>query len=231
MRSAAGLPVHIYDNKGYGRARGLEFRLLKRHHNYTSGNLTYTIQWAKGYSSSAFEDYIRSLNNFPNPIRERRTDWDIRHQIVFQGNITVPKNNPLSIIGIKLPANWNATILSNFSSGYPYTPGSTNQIELQKKENNESGPITMTIDIKFRKWFEMENLIKISLMVDIFNVFDINNVNIGYGFNPWTGEPFKYGDNIENTNELYNWYRMYNLLDSRQFSFGRYAKIGLKIEW
>ena len=50
----------VYDNNGYARARGLEFRIEKHHTSYFSGNLNYTIQWATGYTSSAFEDYIYS---------------------------------------------------------------------------------------------------------------------------------------------------------------------------
>src|SRR5690606_25294411 len=72
LQAADGTPVTIWDNRGYARARGLEFKLNKRYSNHTSGEVTYTMQWASGYSSSAFDDYIRSQNDFPNPIRERR---------------------------------------------------------------------------------------------------------------------------------------------------------------
>ncbi|MCK4447454.1 MAG: TonB-dependent receptor, partial [Candidatus Marinimicrobia bacterium] len=46
LLAALGLPVDLYDNNGYGRARGLEFELTKRYSNFYSGKLTYTIQWA-----------------------------------------------------------------------------------------------------------------------------------------------------------------------------------------
>ncbi len=231
LLGASGIPVSLYDNKGYGRARGIEFKVLKQQSGYISGNATYIIQWAKGYSSSAFEDYIRSLSSFPNPIRERRTSWDVRNQIVFQANISVPKSKALSLFGFTLPSNWNATILSNFASGNPYTAGTNNILELQKTENNESGPYITTTDIKINKWFVLKNGMKISLSFDIFNIFNNNNVNLGWGFNTWTGKPFQYGDNINNLKEMYSWYNLYNMLDPRQFSMGRYAKIGLKFDF
>jgi len=231
LLAAKGIPVYIYDNKGYGRARGIELRLIKKHRKHVSCNLTYTIQWAKGYSSSAFEDYIRSLNNFPNPIRERRTNWDIRHQLVFQGNISVSKADPIRLFGIELPTDWSITVLSNISSGYPYTPGTTSLLELQVKENSETGPMLINADIKFRKWINVSEEFRINIILDIFNIFDINNVNIGYGFNPWTGLPYRYGDRVNSTKELYSWYKMYNLLDPRQFFYGRNIKLGLKLEW
>ena len=231
LRSAGGIPVALYDNKGYARARGLEFKLTKRQSHYTYANLTYTIQWANGYSSSAFDDYIRSLNDFPNPIRERRLSWDVRHQIIFQGSITVPENKHPKLFGLKLFDRWNATVLYSFSSGYPYTPGTDNLLEMQTKENTATGPIIMSTDLKLQKWFNLTNKTKLYLYLDIFNLFDRNNVQIAYGFNPWTGKPYKYGDAIGSQKQLYNWYEMYRLMDPRQFSTGRYAKVGLRINW
>ncbi|MBN2365430.1 MAG: TonB-dependent receptor, partial [Calditrichaeota bacterium] len=117
LRAALGLPVYLYDNKGYARARGLEFELTKRYSNFISGKMNYTVQWANGYSSSAFDDYVRSLNDFPNPIRERPLDWDIRHQIIFQMSVAAPENRGPNIFGLQLPDNWNISVLSRFSSG------------------------------------------------------------------------------------------------------------------
>ena len=52
-----GLPVWLYDNRGFARARGLEFELNKKPGGFLkliSGSITYTAQWATGYSSSTF---------------------------------------------------------------------------------------------------------------------------------------------------------------------------------
>jgi len=230
LRAALGLPVELHDNKGYGRARGLEFELRKRYSRFTSGKLTYTVQWANGYSSSAFEDYIRSINDFPNPIRERPLDWDIRHQIIFQASLDVPENRHINLFGIKLPANWNLTVLSRFSTGQPYTPGTTDPVEAQKKENTSVAPSTSSTDLKISKTFNISGL-KFSAFADIFNLLDQKNILIYYGFNNWTGKPFKYGDLIAPTNQYYDWYTMFRLMDPRQFSTGRYAKLGVRIDW
>jgi len=230
LRAALGLPVYLHDNKGYGRARGLEFELRKRYSNFTSGKLTYTVQWANGYSSSAFENYIRSINDFPLPIRERPLDWDIRHQIIFQGSIDVPQNKQLRIFGFKLPSDWNLTVLSRFSTGQPYTPGTTDPVEAQKKENSKTSPSTSSTDVKISKTFNVAG-VRLSLFADIFNIFNQKNVQIYYGFNVWTGKPYRYGDVISPTTQYYDWYTMYRLMDPRQFSTGRYAKLGMRIDW
>ncbi len=230
LRAALGVPVSLYDNKGYARARGLEFRFEKRYSHYFSSNLTYTVQWATGYSSSAFDDYKRSLTDFPNPIRERRLAWDVRHQVIFEGMLAVQKKRP-SLFGWRIPGDWTLTVLSNFASGYPYTPGTNDLVELQTKENTKTGPPISTTDMKFQKYVYLTSKIKLTFMLDVFNIFDQKNVQIGYGFNPWTGKPYRYGDVIDDQNKFYTWYDMYRLMDPRQFSTGRYAKFGIKIDW
>lgn len=224
-----GQRVNVYDNTGYARARGIELRLTKRYSNYYSGNMTYTLQWADGYSSSAFDDYIRSTTNFPKPIRERRLSWDVRHQVVLEANLMIPDRAKLTLFGLPIPTKWGATLLANMSSGYPYTPGTTDMVEAQTKENTASGPWTMSADLKLQKWFTIMKDLKLTFYLDIFNVFNINNVQIGYGFNPWTGKPFRYGDVQEPSKRIWNYYEAYRFMDPRQFSTGRYAKFGLRL--
>ena len=230
LRAALGLPVQLHDNKGYGRARGLEFELKKRYSHFNSGKLTYTIQWANGYSSSAFEDYVRSINDFPLPIRERPLQWDIRQQVVFQGSVEVPRGKHIDIFGLTLPDNWSVTVLSNYSTGSPYTPGTTDPVEAQKKENSATAPSTANTDIKISKTFDVKP-VSVSFFVDIFNLFNQRNVSVYYGFNNWTGKPFRYGDLIMPTEQYYDYYTIFRYLDPRRFSTGRIAKAGIRIDW
>ena len=88
----------------------------------------------------------------------------------------------------------------------------------------------MTTDLKINKSFNIADF-ELSIFADIFNLFDQKNVQIAYGFNTWTGKPFKYGDRIQNINQFYDWYTMYRLMDPRQFSTGRHVKVGLRIDW
>jgi outer membrane receptor protein involved in Fe transport len=231
LRANLGLNVSLYDNNGYARARGLEFELIKRASGFTAGKLTYTVQWANGYSSSAFEDYIRSLTDFPNPIRERRLSWDIRHQIILQATIASSKGHPMNLFGLRLPDDWNLTILSRFSSGQPYSPGTFDPVVAQKTENQETGPVTTTTDIKFSKTFRLMGF-DLSPFVDVFNIFDRRNVQVdSRWFNTWTGEPYRYGDLVPEKNQYYDWYTMYRLMDPRQFNPGRLIKLGMRLNF
>lgn len=230
LRANLGLPVSLYDNNGYSRARGLEFELNKRYSSNYSGKATYTVQWATGYSSSAFDDYIRSQTNWPNPIRERATGWDVRHQVILQATIASPPNDKINLLGLKLPDDWDMTVLSRFATGQPYTPGTLDPAEAQKKENSKIGPSTMTTDLKIRKSFSVFKA-QLAFFLDIFNLFDQKNAQLAYGFNTWTGKPYKYGDVLGGQKEYFDYHTMYSMMDPRQFSLGRYVKFGLSINW
>lgn len=221
----------VYDNNGYARARGLEFRIEKHDTHYLSGNLSYTVQWATGYTSSAFEDYINSINFMPNPIRERRLGWDVRHQVIFRGTVAIPEKNRPEIFGWKTPDNWNATVLFNFSTGMPYTPYTIYLIEQQTKYNIATGPPITTTDLKIQKYFKLSDKIKLTLIMDIFNIFDQNNTQINYGFNSVTGKPYVYGDADPASQYYEDYYLMCYRMDPRQFSTGRYAKLGIRLDW
>lgn len=230
LKANLGIPVQLFDNKSYGRARGIEVELEKRYSNFTSGQITYTLQWADAYSSSAFEDYIRSLNDFPYPIRERRADWDVRHQVILQGSFIVPRDGQLEVFGIQIPDNLNFTVLSRFQTGQPYTPFTLDPAEAQKIDNSATGPSISSTDLKLSKGFDI-GPIMLTAEMDVYNVFDQNNVQIAYGFNRETGKPYAYGDLQEATSQYYDWYTMYRLRDPRQFSTGRYIKLGFRIDW
>ena len=229
-----GFGVNLYDNNGYARARGVEFSLEKRRARYLSGNVTYTAQWANGYASSAFEDFIRSQTDLPNPIRERRLSWDVRHQFVFTGSLGAGPDQHPELFGLKLPSDWDITVLSRLSSGYPYTPYTTDPAELQKLENTETGPPIYSTDIKVRKGFSFGNDLRGAFYVDVFNVLNQQNTQIAFGFNPYTGEPYIYGDfnldtiGLEEQRGL-DYYDIVRIQDPRRFSTGRYAKLGLSL--
>lgn len=227
-----GIPVQLYDNKGYARARGLEFELNKSPVDIFSGKATYTIQWAYGYSSSAFDDYIRSITYFPYPIRERPLSWDIRHQVICQASVGVPEKQQVDLFGLSIPEDWNLTLLYRFSTGNPYTPGQAtiNPVEAQKQENTARGPSYSATDIKFEKGFRLGPA-RLALTIDIFNLFGVRNIQMSYGFNTWTGKPFRYGDVEKPQPNFYDYYTMLSLMDPRQFSGGRNTRIGIRVDF
>jgi outer membrane receptor protein involved in Fe transport len=230
-----GLPVDLYDNKSYGRARGLEFELTKAYSDYFTAKATYTLQWATGYSSSAFDDYIRSQSNLPYPIRERPLDWDVRNQLIFQGTLTTPPDIHPSIFGFELPDDWNLTVLFRYSTGNPYTPGdaSLNPIDEQRREMTATGPATSSTDLKFEKGFTFAG-VRVAFTIDVFNLFNENNVQTvsgDYGFNTWTGKPYRYGDIERPQPNFYDYYTIQSHMNPYVFSNPRWTKLGLRIDF
>ncbi|MBU2447617.1 MAG: hypothetical protein KJ666_18860, partial [Bacteroidetes bacterium] len=126
--------------------------------------------------------------------------------------------------------DWNITVLSSFSSGQAYTPFTLDLAQAQKLENTATSPSISTTDLRISKGFRLFG-VRLALQIDVFNLFDQNNIQIGYGFNSATGKPFRYGDIQPATNQFYDWYTMFRLMDPRQFSTGRYIKVGLRIDW
>jgi outer membrane receptor protein involved in Fe transport len=230
-----GLPVDLYDNKSYGRARGLEFELTKPYSDYFTAKATYTLQWATGYSSSAFDDYIRSQSNLPYPIRERPLDWDVRNQFIFQGTLTTPPEVHPSIFGFELPDDWNLTILFRYSTGNPYTPGdaSLNPIDEQRREMTATGPATSSTDLKFEKGFTVAG-VRVAFTIDVFNLFNENNVQTvsgDYGFNTWTGKPYRYGDIERPQPNFYDYYTIQSHMNPYVFSNPRWTKLGFRVDF
>lgn len=230
VQSEFGQQVHLYDNNGYARARGLEFELNKRYSNFTRGRITYTLQWAYGYSSSAFQDYVWSQTDFPKPIRERRLNWDVRHRVVLNATLVSPKGQHMNLFGLTLPDKWNLTMLYSFNSGRPYTPGTIDPVERQKLYNTASGPIHLNTDLKFEKTFNWAG-VKFGVFINVYDLWHQRNVRMNFGFNQWTGEPYKFGDHISNTDQLYNWPDMYRMMDPRQYDTGRHTELGVKVEF
>ncbi|MBH91051.1 MAG: hypothetical protein CMG67_02945 [Candidatus Marinimicrobia bacterium] len=225
-----GLPVWLYDNRGFARARGLEFELNKKpagRFNILSGKLTYTVQWATGYSSSTFGEYVWEQYGFPNPIRERRLDWDVRHQVVSNITLALPKGRQKSFLGVKLPSDWALTFLTRFSTGRAYTPGTMDIFEQRLLDNTGSYPPTIVTDVKFNKNFSVPFINKsITFYAEIYDLYDRNNPQ---GLNNWTGYPYAYGDLLGGSKRFYSHREITILRQPMQFDQSRYIKIGLNL--
>lgn len=222
-----GLPVSLYDSKGYARARGIEVSLNKKYSDFTSGELTYTVQWATGYSSSSFADYVESKSEIPNPIRERRLNWDTRHQVISNIIIQSPKGKHLNLFGIKIPDNWAMTFLIRFASGRPYTPGTYDPIEANLLQNTKTLPWTLGMDLKMQRTFSLSGL-KFDIFADLFNILNRTNSR---AVNRWTGEPYKYGDVIGGSKQYFTWRDMVLRQDPRQIADPLHMQIGLRFRF
>lgn len=227
IRAALGIPVSLHVNNGYGRARGIEVELNKVYSNFTTFNLGYTLQWANGYASSAFADFIREQEKLAKPIRERPLSWDVRHQVILSTSLISAPGKHMNLFGLRLPDNWSISLLTRFTSGEPYSPGTLDILEARVLENAASKPYRISSDLKINKSFE-SRFGGISVFLDIFSLFNRRN---DLDVNFWTGEAIKYGDLVSGTDEIVNWPQMYAAMSPRWWSSPRYAQFGLRLNY
>ncbi len=207
-------PIWVWVNRGYGRARGIELELKKRYSQYTSGSVSYTYQNGVGYSSWEFMEYYEGWEWIP--VRGTRLDWDRHHKIVANISIEASKGEHMFD---RLPDRWRLDILWNLGSGLPYTPKDDPTLK-----NQGSRPFTSTVDVHLQKEFSIGKS-NLQLFVDILNLWNNKNVN---SVNPFTGEPYKYGDADGSSHKIYSWSRMQYLMDPGRLKAPRQIKLGIK---
>ncbi|OYD17510.1 hypothetical protein CH333_00705 [candidate division WOR-3 bacterium JGI_Cruoil_03_44_89] len=213
-------PIWVWVNRGYGRARGIELELKKRYSHHTSGSISYTYQNGMGYSSWEFMEYYRGWEW--EPVRGSRLDWDRNHKIVAALSIEASKGEYL--FG-RLPDRWRLDILWDFGSGLPYTPKDDPTLQ-----NQGTRPFTSTVDVHLQKEFSVGKG-ELRLFADILNLWNNKNVKTSdkNWLNPWTGEPYKYGDADGGSHKIYTWREMQYKKNPSTFSAPRQIKLGVKL--
>ncbi|MCK4420198.1 TonB-dependent receptor [candidate division WOR-3 bacterium] len=210
-------PIWVWVNRGYGRAQGIELELMKRYSHHIAGNISYTYQHSRGYSSWEFMEYYEGWEWIP--VRGTRLDWDQAHKIV--GNISIEAHEGEHIFGI-LPDRWRLDLLLNFGSGLPYTPKDDPTLK-----NEGSRPYTSKVDVHFQKEFSIGEG-NLRLFFDILNLLNNRNVN---WVNLWTGKPYKYGNTDGASHRIYRWREIQHSRNPQMFGAPRHIKLGLEISF
>lgn len=182
VNEATNRPEWVYQNSDYGSARGMEVVLDKRYSSYTSGNMSYTYQFATGKNSDSFDGYGSSATT----PREFPLDFDQRHSLSINFDFRVMQNQHPSLLGVRLPAEWGVNLLWQLGSGFPYTP------QLFGREvgarNSARLPWTSTVDVIFDKGFNLGGL-RYNVFTEISNVFDRDNVRtVDTEYRTWYGD-------------------------------------------
>ena len=205
---------HVFANKDYGNARGLEVRLRKLRSNYTWAEASYTLSWAQGKSSSDRQNYDYDYNNRPLPIREFPLDWDRRHSLMVNFDFRVPDDQGPVIGGVRMPDRWGVNVLWQFDTGLPYTATDEDGNRLYGETENASRmPYNDTVDLRANKDFTF-GPVDYGFVVDVRNVFNRRNV---LTVHTDTGTPE--GDGTPRDMDPQNW------------GPGRQVWAGVELEW
>ena len=177
-RSSLG-DYQVASNGDYGVAKGFDISLENRGYFINAMiQYTYSVSKANGeYDKAAFGNQIVDA-----PLQEFTMPFDRPHDLTVQ------------IYTSKLPFGINTSLVGYYQSGFPYTG-------TYEKESGE--PVSdvynkyakrsqayKQIDISFSKYLTINDL-KLSLGMNVFNLFDIRNVIDLY---PETGDPDRRSD-------------------------------------
>ncbi|NQT27236.1 TonB-dependent receptor [candidate division KSB1 bacterium] len=215
-----GVAYVIYENKAYANVYGITVDLEKRFSNHFGANLYYMYQVVEGTYSNP-DDAFQALNNEEEPrINLIPLGWDQRHTL-----------NAVVTAGY---AGWVTTLMWNYSSGQPYTPGYAigtfvgGSTFTGLRENSARLPNTSSLDIRLQKRIHVNGL-DMTVFSTVYNVFDQKGETSVYSE---TGTA-KYSTNIDAQYAGYNPTRIGTYTDFvRQPNWyipPRQVQIGLRI--
>ena len=162
-RSSIG-DYQVQANGDYGVAKGIDLSLENRG-LLVNTTIQYTFSEAKAngeYDKAAFGNQVVDA-----PLQEFTMPFDRPHDLTVQ------------LYSSKLPFGINASLVGFYQSGFPYTgtyeKGDGEPVPDELNKNSKRSPAFKQIDISFSKYIEMKDM-KLSLGLNIFNLFDIPNV-------------------------------------------------------
>jgi len=170
-----------YTNADYGSVKGVDL-ILTRHRagSILSGSINYSYMIARGnasYATEGYYDYFTVQNPPVWPDREYPLDFDQRHKLVANFDLTVPPDYNLSLFGMRMPSAWGLNLIMHYGTGMPYTKTDNlgNRIGAL---NAGRMPSYYRVDLRFVKdlLLSTANGKYLSLFVEVENLFDRRNV-------------------------------------------------------
>ena len=152
----------IYMNKDYGNVKGYTLSLTKRYDQTTktSAFIDYTFQVTEGNSITSGSFYYNALSDSQEEKKIVPLAWDQRH--ILNTNISIGD-----------PRNWNMGLISNLSSGWPYTPNIPDANYIPQP-NSGRKPWLWRVDMRIHKNLKLGKLNYI-FYAKVYNLLDRRN--------------------------------------------------------
>ena len=133
------------------------------------------------YASEAYYTWLSSATDTVQPVTEYPLDFDQRHTVTGVMSYRAPFDWNARLFGQKLPGNWGLTFVGYYGSGLPYTQVDAKGNRLGER-NEGRLPAHYSVDMRFNKDFGMRGGKRVSLFVEVDNLFDRRNVVSLYEF-------------------------------------------------
>jgi len=184
----------VLTNSEFGKAYGIELSLKKRYTNNFSFDISYTLSWARGTSSSQYQHYQLVTNGPPDPYTGQMKvypqldywlDFDQRHTANVIFDYRLPEGEGPTLFGYKILENFGINLLWRYHSGRPYTREDSrgNQVG---DYNGARQPWYMRTDVRINKDFKLFS-VSYSLFAEIENLFNERRATSVYAR---TGSPY-----------------------------------------
>lgn len=184
VREVIALPTSYFQmaNADYGNVKGFEFGLTKRLSSYWSGRISYTLQYAKGTGSYAWESYFDYYNAAPDPVTGTRPpvpaidfwlDFDERSMVVADLGLQFPKD--FQIMPMR---DFGVSTVTSYHSGQPYTPVNIKGERIGDMNSARKSAYVNT-DLRASKDIPIGPL-DLSLNCSVYNLFNTEQVRNVY---------------------------------------------------
>lgn len=187
-RRILAIPYAYYRvfNVDYGNVKGVEFTLHNRFSDLMSVDVSYTLQYAKGTASYAWQHYYEIYQDDPDPESGEynlpRTDYwlsfDQRHAVNGSVRIELPRDAASLLRDARLD------LVFSYHSGSPYTPQDLKGRQLGD-ENSARMPGYVNVDAGVVKDLKI-GAVKPFVFCNIYNLFNTEQITTVYST---TGRP------------------------------------------
>jgi hypothetical protein len=183
-----------------GNVKGLDITLSKRLSEYWSADLAWSLQWARGTTSSPADFLISGFGVqfdplFPGqrlapPTEQFPEAFDRTHVIDGQFNLRLPVDFRDGTTPGAIFRNSSLYLVYSGLSGTPYTRvDPVDQLPVEDLRSSRL-PWTHTVDLRFTKGFVLNDGLDLDLFVDIRNLLDRVNIRRVHAV---TGQPDRTG--------------------------------------
>jgi len=164
-------PYYMVTNVDYGNVKGIEVTLKKRMYQYWSMDFSYTLQFAKGTASDAWQHYYDVYMDevYELPRIDYWLDFDERHIVNSSFGLHFPRD--FRFVPFQ---NFLTNVVLSYHSGFPYTPEDSKGQPLGD-QNSARLPGYINVDMTFSKEIMFQG-VAFSVFANIFNVFNTEQI-------------------------------------------------------